>query len=248
MTGIGTLEQSGGRWRLRFTRELAHPPEKVWRAISEHEHLLAWFPHVITGDWTVGGTLTFTDPLGRRPAFEGEVLASFRPAAGVQLGNGRDPAGGRRAGTAAARSSCWTPWTSGARPPATAPAGTSAWTSSPPTSTAAPRRGSPAARGPTSTPATSPPSAPRQPPSASRPATTRGPPTARPARDSRAPPAGRPMGGTSFQYCSPGKLEPLPRPSGVIRGRCRSARSSRRGGALRLRLGARTYSSVAHRW
>ena len=37
----GTLEDLGGRWRLRFTRELAHPQEKVWRAITEPEHLQA---------------------------------------------------------------------------------------------------------------------------------------------------------------------------------------------------------------
>ena len=35
----GTLEDAGGRWRLRFTRPLAHPPGKVWRAITEPEHL-----------------------------------------------------------------------------------------------------------------------------------------------------------------------------------------------------------------
>ena len=40
----GTLEQTEGAWRLRFERRLDHPPEKVWRAITEPEHLAAWFP------------------------------------------------------------------------------------------------------------------------------------------------------------------------------------------------------------
>jgi len=45
---MGTLEEAGGgRWRLRFTRTLDHPPEKVWRAITEPEHLRAWFPQRI---------------------------------------------------------------------------------------------------------------------------------------------------------------------------------------------------------
>src|SRR5207247_6173143 len=35
----GKLEDLGGRWRLRFTRELAHPQEKVWRAITEPKHM-----------------------------------------------------------------------------------------------------------------------------------------------------------------------------------------------------------------
>ena len=62
----GKLEDIGGRWRLRFTRELAHPQEKVWRAITEPEHMRAWFPQHVSGDWVVGGPLTFSGPEGRR--------------------------------------------------------------------------------------------------------------------------------------------------------------------------------------
>ncbi|MDH6133349.1 uncharacterized protein YndB with AHSA1/START domain [Kitasatospora sp. MAA4] len=78
--GIGALERSGDCWRLRFTRELDHPPEKVWQAITEHEHLAAWFPHLITGEWTLGGTLVFADAEGRGPDFQGEVLAYVPPS------------------------------------------------------------------------------------------------------------------------------------------------------------------------
>ena len=77
---MGTLEEADGRWRLRFTRPLAHPPEKVWRAITEPEHLRAWFPQRITGDWVVGGTLTFSDADGRGPDFDGQVLAYVPPS------------------------------------------------------------------------------------------------------------------------------------------------------------------------
>jgi uncharacterized protein YndB with AHSA1/START domain len=66
----------GDRWRLRFTRKLAHPPEQVWRAITEHEHLRAWFPHAIVGDWVVGGELRFESEYGD---FGGEVLAYEPP-------------------------------------------------------------------------------------------------------------------------------------------------------------------------
>ncbi len=31
----GRLEPAGDLWRLRFTRKLAHSPDKVWRAITE---------------------------------------------------------------------------------------------------------------------------------------------------------------------------------------------------------------------
>ena len=86
---MGTLEHPDGRWRLRFTRALAHPPEKVWRAITEPEHLQAWFPQRITGDWVVGGT---ADVLGRRrPRARlrraGARLCTSRVAAGVPLGH-----------------------------------------------------------------------------------------------------------------------------------------------------------------
>ncbi|WP_327065341.1 SRPBCC family protein [Kitasatospora sp. NBC_01250] len=79
MNDLGTLEPAGDRWRLRFTRDLAHAPERVWRALTEPEHLAAWFPHRISGEWRVGATLTFTDPLDRAPAFEGRVLACVPP-------------------------------------------------------------------------------------------------------------------------------------------------------------------------
>jgi uncharacterized protein YndB with AHSA1/START domain len=75
--GAGTLEPAGDRWRLRFVRELAHPVERVWRAITEPAHLAAWFPQRIAGDWEPGATLTFESEQG--PAFRGEVVAVEPP-------------------------------------------------------------------------------------------------------------------------------------------------------------------------
>jgi len=43
-TGLGTLARHGDRWTLTFTRRLAHPREKVWRAVTEPEHLAMWYP------------------------------------------------------------------------------------------------------------------------------------------------------------------------------------------------------------
>jgi uncharacterized protein YndB with AHSA1/START domain len=73
----GVLERSGPDWRLRFTRPLAHPAEKVWRAITEPEHLRAWFPDGIKGEWQVGATLTFGSP--QAGEFTGEVVAVEPP-------------------------------------------------------------------------------------------------------------------------------------------------------------------------
>jgi uncharacterized protein YndB with AHSA1/START domain len=70
---LGVLEQAGEGWRLRFRRELHHPPEKVWRAITEPEHLAAWFPDTIVVErWVVGAPLRFVHPGGE---FDGQVLA-----------------------------------------------------------------------------------------------------------------------------------------------------------------------------
>jgi uncharacterized protein YndB with AHSA1/START domain len=46
----GNLETIDGRPALRFERTLAHPVERVWRAVSEPAELERWFPATV--DWT----------------------------------------------------------------------------------------------------------------------------------------------------------------------------------------------------
>jgi uncharacterized protein YndB with AHSA1/START domain len=76
----GTLEQlDGDQWRLQFRRRFNHAPEKVWRAVTEPEHLAAWFPHEIHGDFTPGSSLRFTSKDMPDFAFEGKVLACEPP-------------------------------------------------------------------------------------------------------------------------------------------------------------------------
>ncbi|MDQ6777610.1 MAG: SRPBCC domain-containing protein [Actinomycetota bacterium] len=77
----GTLEQlDDGRWQLRFTRTLRHPMDTVWRAISEPEHLAAWFPTTIEGERVAGAPLRFTFPADQAPPFEGEMIACEPPS------------------------------------------------------------------------------------------------------------------------------------------------------------------------
>ena len=38
------VRQDGDKWTLVLVRELTHPPDKVWRALTEPEHLRAWAP------------------------------------------------------------------------------------------------------------------------------------------------------------------------------------------------------------
>jgi uncharacterized protein YndB with AHSA1/START domain len=80
----GELERAGDRWRLRFVRRLPHPPEKVWRALTEPEHLAAWFPTEIHGERATGARLRFVFPNGEGPTLEGEMVA-FDPPRHLEL-------------------------------------------------------------------------------------------------------------------------------------------------------------------
>src|SRR6187399_1041771 len=54
------VRKDGEKWTLVLVRELAHPPAKVWRALTEPEHLRAWAP--FDSDRSLGavGTATLT--------------------------------------------------------------------------------------------------------------------------------------------------------------------------------------------
>ncbi len=76
----GTIEQlDDARWRLRFTRTLPHSPEKVWRAVTEPEHLAHWFPTTIEGERAAGAPLRFSFKDNLLEPFEGEMLAYEPP-------------------------------------------------------------------------------------------------------------------------------------------------------------------------
>jgi uncharacterized protein YndB with AHSA1/START domain len=42
--GGASIEKDGDKWTLVLVRELAHPPAKVWKALTEPEHLREWAP------------------------------------------------------------------------------------------------------------------------------------------------------------------------------------------------------------
>jgi uncharacterized protein YndB with AHSA1/START domain len=75
----GELERVGDGWRLRFTRRLGHAPEKVWRAVTEPEHLRAWFPDRVVGEFVAGAELRFESDYVEGGSFTGRVLAADPP-------------------------------------------------------------------------------------------------------------------------------------------------------------------------
>jgi uncharacterized protein YndB with AHSA1/START domain len=84
---LGTLTRQGDRWTLTFTRQLAHPPEKVWRAVTEPEHLAVWYPQAIVGERRAGAPLRFESSVG--DAFDGEMLV-FEPPSVMEFSWGAD--------------------------------------------------------------------------------------------------------------------------------------------------------------
>jgi uncharacterized protein YndB with AHSA1/START domain len=76
----GELAEVDGRWQLRFTRTLAHSQAKVWRAITEAEHLQAWFPFAIEGELRTGAPLRFVARDMEGVAFDGEVVEYRAPS------------------------------------------------------------------------------------------------------------------------------------------------------------------------
>jgi uncharacterized protein YndB with AHSA1/START domain len=82
----GELEDVG---RLRFVRRLPHPPEKVWAAITEPEHLASWFPTTIDGDQAAGSPLRFEFRDNDLPGFDGQMVV-FSPYTVVEFDWGPD--------------------------------------------------------------------------------------------------------------------------------------------------------------
>jgi uncharacterized protein YndB with AHSA1/START domain len=73
-----TYESSDSRPVLRFERQIGHPIEVVWGAISETTELRQWFPTIVAGEMRAGGHLTFTFEEHDLPPMEGDVTA-FEP-------------------------------------------------------------------------------------------------------------------------------------------------------------------------
>lgn len=80
----GTLERAGDVSILRFERRLAHPQQKVWRAITDDADLEAWFPTTIEGARRAGASLRFAFRQGEAEPFDGEMLA-FEPPSLMEL-------------------------------------------------------------------------------------------------------------------------------------------------------------------
>jgi hypothetical protein len=72
------VEKHGDRWTLILVRELSHPPEKVWQALTEPAHLRAWAPFEVDAGLGAVGTVNLTWA-GRPQALQIKVTRADAP-------------------------------------------------------------------------------------------------------------------------------------------------------------------------
>ncbi|WP_405805913.1 SRPBCC family protein [Streptomyces sp. NBC_00210] len=74
-----TITTADGRTALRMERRLAHPPQRVWDAITQPAHLAQWFPSEVTVELRPGGAMGFLFPGDSEPAMTGTVTDADEP-------------------------------------------------------------------------------------------------------------------------------------------------------------------------
>ncbi|GAA2225404.1 hypothetical protein GCM10010232_08230 [Streptomyces amakusaensis] len=74
-----TAADDDGRSTLRMERRLAHPPARVWEALTRPAPLARWFPVEASVDPRPGGRIDFTGPDGSAPGSTGTVTEARAP-------------------------------------------------------------------------------------------------------------------------------------------------------------------------
>jgi uncharacterized protein YndB with AHSA1/START domain len=72
------VRKGGDKWTLILVRELRHPPEKVWQALTEPAHLREWAPFEVDGSLGTVGTVKLTW-IGTPTALETNVTRADAP-------------------------------------------------------------------------------------------------------------------------------------------------------------------------
>lgn len=79
---LGQILRDGAGFGLRFERQLAHPPERVWRALTESDQLRHWMPCDIVGPREQGALVMvpFWDDVAAKygladPVLTGRIVA-----------------------------------------------------------------------------------------------------------------------------------------------------------------------------
>jgi uncharacterized protein YndB with AHSA1/START domain len=73
------VEKNGEKWTLILTRQLRHPPEKVWQALTEPEHLCEWAPFQADGELGTAGARVKLTWVGTGNVTEARVTRAEAP-------------------------------------------------------------------------------------------------------------------------------------------------------------------------
>ncbi len=89
------VQNDKNKWTLILVRELRHPPEKVWQALTDPAHLREWAPFVTDGNLGTVGTVQLTW-VGTPTPIETQVTRADAPKV-LEYGDNRwelEPLGG----------------------------------------------------------------------------------------------------------------------------------------------------------
>src|ERR1700752_2187087 len=75
-TGAQIRRTEGENWTLILVRELRHPPEKVWRALTDPVHLREWAPFDADGNLGTAGTTVKLTTVGEPTPFVPEATVT----------------------------------------------------------------------------------------------------------------------------------------------------------------------------
>ena len=84
---LGTIRRQPNGLSVRYVRRFRHPPERVWQALTESDHLRHWMPCDIVGERRAGATIElpfWPDHVSKydieTPTLHGEIRV-FQPPA-----------------------------------------------------------------------------------------------------------------------------------------------------------------------
>ena len=75
------IQKDGEEWTLVLVRELRHPPEKVWRALTDPAHLREWAPFEADGNLGTAGATVRLETVGTPQVFQTTVTRADAPTA-----------------------------------------------------------------------------------------------------------------------------------------------------------------------
>jgi uncharacterized protein YndB with AHSA1/START domain len=73
------VRKDGEKWTLILVRELRHPPEKVWQALTEPAHLREWAPFDVDGSLGAAGNTVNLTWVGTPTSFPTTVTRADAP-------------------------------------------------------------------------------------------------------------------------------------------------------------------------